>query len=130
MRHSRAQKLFSAAVDGELSSRLHQRLDEHLEECPECRREFELLALTHRLLGLEEGELSTDFTDRLIDRLREERTERKVVEMGRVSHNLRLAVGAVSLLLLFLWGDRMHILPELRGETWHSYEKQVVSWMP
>ena len=70
MHHSRAQRLFSLALDGELSPRLHQKLDDHLKMCPECRQEFEWLALTHRLLGRkEEEELPADFIERLVGRL-------------------------------------------------------------
>ncbi len=110
---------------------MHQKLDDHLKMCPECRQEFEWLALTHRLLGRkEEEELSADFIERLVGRLWEERAQGKVMKRGLISRNLRLVVGAAALLLLFLWGDHIHNLPELQNRYKDSYERQGDLWTP
>jgi len=112
-----------------MSSRRRRQFEAHLAECAECRREFELFGLASRLLGEgQEGRISADFTDRLIGRLREEREEMRV--SSRFVRHLRLALGAAALLLLFLWGDRMHILSELRDEygDLFGYREQVEQW--
>ena len=134
MRHSKVQQLFSAALDEELSARQRLRFEEHLQQCAECRHQFELFELTHSLLGEEEGELSDGFTERLVGRLREERRQEGTTEEGKYFRNLRLALGAAALLLLFLWGDRLHNLSAAQvgysgGYVQHD-EQQVRSWTP
>lgn len=124
MRHSRAQALFSAALDGELDGRRQRRFEEHLSGCADCRRAWELFRLSHRLVGQDPGAvMSADFTESLIGRLREERLQGAPRPVGR--RHVGLAVAAAALLLLFLWGDRLHVLPKLRGT---ERAEEVIAW--
>lgn len=127
MHHKRAQALFSAAVDGELTVRQQQRLAQHLQECAECRQEFALFEQVHRLLGIpEEGALSAEFTEQTIQQLRRTRVQAP----AGLARNARLALSAVALMLLFLWGDTLHVLPELAHQVGADYRLQVQPWTP
>lgn len=128
MRHKRAQALFSAAVDGELSVRQQGRLAEHLQECAACRQEFALFERVHHLLGIpEEGALSTEFAEQTIQQLRSACPQ---LPAGSLARNARLVLSAVALLLLFLWGDTLHVLPELAHQFGADAREQVKPWTP
>ncbi|MCC7265222.1 MAG: zf-HC2 domain-containing protein [Candidatus Latescibacteria bacterium] len=131
MRHKRAQELFSAAVDGELSARQQRQWAQHLQECTECRQEFALFERVHRLLGIpEEGALSAEFTEQTIQRLRSAAMETPAGVPSIWARNARLIMSAVALLLLFLWGDTLHVLPELAHQVGADYRQQVQPWTP
>lgn len=133
MRHERVQRWFSRAVDQELSPRQQQRFAAHLTDCPECRREYELFVLAHRSLARPEaGALSAEFTEELVARLRQERGQSLSTATERDAGRLRLIAGVAALVLLFLWGDRAHLLPELRSErlTSGEIEMRVTPWNP
>lgn len=131
MHHKRAQGLFSAAVDGELSARQQRRWTQHLQECAECRQEFALFERVHRLLGIpEEGALSAEFTEQTIQRLRSAAMEAPFGVPGTWARNARLVLSAVALLLLFLWGDTLHVLPELAHQVGVDSRQQVKPWTP
>ncbi|MFA6109264.1 MAG: zf-HC2 domain-containing protein [Candidatus Latescibacterota bacterium] len=131
MRHERAQRWFSRAVDQELSQRQQRRFAAHLVACPECRREYELFVLAHRTLARPEtGSLSAGFTEELVARLRQEREQSRSTAAAVGAGRLRLVAGIAALVLLFLWGDRAHLLPELRSErpTSSEIEMRMMPW--
>ncbi|MBI2505122.1 MAG: zf-HC2 domain-containing protein [Candidatus Latescibacteria bacterium] len=131
MHHKRAQALFSAAVDGELSARQQGRLAQHLQECAECRQEFALFERVHRLLGIpEKGALSAEFTEQTIQRLRSAAMEAPAGVPDIWALNARLILSTVALLLLFLWGDTLHVLPDLIHQVDFDYRQQVQPWAP
>lgn len=131
MRHKRAQALFSAAVDNELSARRQRRLAQHLQECAECRQEFALFERVHRLLGIpEEDSLSAEFTEQTIQRLRIAAMAAPFGVPGTLARNARLVLSAAALLLLFLWGDTLHVLPELAHQVSADSRQQVKPWTP
>ncbi len=49
--HEEVQKLLSAHLDGELTQADRQRVRVHLEDCAECRREFEQLQKLQQITG-------------------------------------------------------------------------------
>lgn len=131
MRHERVQGWFSRAVDQELSPRQQQRFAAHLAVCPGCRREYELFVLAHRTLARPEaGALSAGFTEELVARLRQERGQSRSTAPAIGTGRFRLVAGAAAMVLLFLWGDRAHLLPELRSERETSDEIRVMPWNP
>jgi anti-sigma factor RsiW len=126
MHHKRAQALFSAAVDGELSARQQRRLAQHLHECAECRQEFTLFERVPRLLGIpEEGALSAAFTEQTLQQLRSAAMEAPFGAPGTLVRHARLIMSAVALLILFLWGDTLHVLPELAHQVGADSRQQV-----
>ena len=131
MRHRKAQELFSAAMDGELSARQQRRWTQHLQECAQCREEFALFERVHRLLGIpEEGALSAEFTEQTIRQLRSAAMEAPLGVPGTWARNARLIMSAVALLLVFLWGDTLHVLPELAHQVGVDSRQQVKPWTP
>lgn len=131
MRHERVQRWFSRAVDQELSPRQERRFAAHLAKCPECRREYELFVLAYRSLARPEaGALSAGFTEELVARLRQEREQSRSTAPAIGTGRFRLVAGVAALVLLSLWGDRAHLLPELRSERAASDEMRVMPWNP
>ena len=127
MRHHRARSLFAGAVDDALTGRQLRRLETHLHSCTSCAEEFRLYELTHQLLAGSSGdaaeeELSAGFTDTVIAQLRREGVPQSGAPRARWGQ-ARLAIGAAALVLLWLWGDRLHSLPEM-GKR-YSRQEQV-----
>lgn len=61
--HENVQELFSAYLDGEVTGREKEHVERHLRECPDCRRRFQEMRQTVRLLhGLPEMPLPYNFT--------------------------------------------------------------------
>ncbi len=66
----KARSLLSAYSKGELSHSLRERLAQHLEECPACRKqEASVGQINQALLHLPERKLSDDFNMRLFERI-------------------------------------------------------------
>ncbi len=51
MDHQKIKELISSYHDGELDNREKQMLEEHLEQCAECRREFEEMGKFEEVMG-------------------------------------------------------------------------------
>ena len=51
MDHQKIKELISSYHDGELDNREKQMLEEHLEQCSECRREFEEMGKFEEVMG-------------------------------------------------------------------------------
>ncbi len=71
MDHQRAQELLSDYLDGELSGEDVAALQQHLEECEECRLELDSLRETLSMLrGLKPAEPSSDFLQKVNRKVR------------------------------------------------------------
>ena len=71
MEHSRAQELFSDYLDGELPEELTERLESHLEGCPDCRRELdEFKETVNAVASLSSVTAPEDFESKVHLRLR------------------------------------------------------------
>ena len=76
MKCSKAKKLISDHMDGELDAKKASSLEEHMEACPECRmlfKDFERIASKARALAKREPSGKVWF--RIIERLKEEGDE-------------------------------------------------------
>ena len=51
MDHQKIKELISSYHDGELGNKEKQMLEEHLEQCAECRREFEEMGKFEEVMG-------------------------------------------------------------------------------
>jgi predicted anti-sigma-YlaC factor YlaD len=51
MEHEELRELISSYFDGELDANQKRLLEEHLKECPECRKEFEEMARFEEVMG-------------------------------------------------------------------------------
>ncbi len=71
MRCDQAPEQISAALDGELTAREREELDDHLAGCPGCAALFDELAGQSRLLRDLDCEMPGDLTDRILSRLPE-----------------------------------------------------------
>lgn len=71
MKHERFRERFSAHLAGDLAPSERARVDRHIEDCPDCRREYQELRHTvHLLRGLPSPEPPVDLAERIIARLR------------------------------------------------------------
>lgn len=70
----RVRENLSAHFDGELKQGARRLIDEHLAECPECRRHYQELKETWRLLDdLEQPVVRRELADQLWERIEEEK---------------------------------------------------------
>ena len=71
MNHEELRERLSAYLDADLDASEQARIEEHLRECPDCRREYRELRHTVDLLrGLSSPDPPADLADRVIARLR------------------------------------------------------------
>lgn len=108
MRCSKAKKLISEYIDGELDPKRASSLKDHFDACPDCRkflRDFQ--TITDRAKDLEEKSPSGKTWFRIQARLREKREETRLPAWGQrrrillLSPALRYAVSAAFLILVF-----------------------------
>lgn len=99
---NRAEQLFDAYLDGELSEPLISELEAHRLYCPQCRHELALLEVSRHMIVTDEApsSLSDDFTDRLMaivqtPGMRPRWTMRRIVAFGAP-----LAAAAVIMIAL------------------------------
>ncbi len=107
MKCSKARKLISDYMDGELDAKKVSSFEEHLESCPECRRLFEDFdRIANKAKSLAKREPSGEVWFRIIERLKEESQEKVRPERSQRDRfllfpvKLRYAVSAALLLLL------------------------------
>ncbi len=105
MRCRKARWFLSARCDGTLSERQRARLDEHLKECPECRREaFYFSEIGAIIPRIERVEARPDFNLRLraaINRAEAKAAEPRKWYQWNLTPAWRLAVGAAMVVLVF-----------------------------
>ena len=116
MRCEGAQRWFSRARDGELSTRQRRRLAGHLKACSACREEYRRFRLSCGLLRQADPAAGAGppagLTDAVVARLRSE-VSPAVPRSWRARVDVRVALGIAATLALLLWGDRLHVLDDL-----------------
>ena len=96
--HEEVQNLLSAYLDGELTQADRQRVRIHLEDCPDCRREFDQLQELRKLTG------SLEFVDPPEDKMQEIEQRLSVQAPRRFGWGLFLAgLGAWALYAVYLF---------------------------
>ncbi|MFO7154189.1 MAG: zf-HC2 domain-containing protein, partial [Caldicoprobacter oshimai] len=92
----------SAYVDGMLDGSLISEMQQHLSECPRCRKEYTaILKVREMCAGLEDVELPSGFCSCLIDRLKGEESAGMVRKI-RWRVNRRVVAGmAAAVVLVF-----------------------------
>ncbi len=74
MRCRRVRSCLLAYCRGELTGRRHQAVREHIDACPECRREEAVFwEINKSIRNLPEQKVSVDFNSKLLDRIAKER---------------------------------------------------------
>lgn len=109
-------ELISLSLDGQLTSQQQDELQQHLEQCPDCRLLARQLSEIHAGWDcLEEQEVPEGFTQGVMDRIRAEAAPAKVIPFRRKRPQLRAlaSVAACALLCLGLW--RMDLIPGARN---------------
>ena len=108
--HNDVQQLLSPFLDGELTQADRQRVRIHLEDCADCRREFEQLQELQKLTG------SLKFSDPPEDKMRELEQQLSVQAPRRLGWGLftgGLAVWAAYAVYLFVTAPDLLTWPKL-----------------
>lgn len=130
---SRALKLMSLYIDGELNGKIENDLRQHLSTCDSCRREYDMQnSIREILIKMPPIELPADFNESLHQKLYKlERTlsvKRKFLQSGRGLFRVAAFVTSFILVLVFAInmfnGISSHKIIENSGNAVKTAEKQ------
>lgn len=114
MDHDEAKGLLSDYLEGELSEKNKEVLEEHLEGCADCRRELDALKETLNVLsGFRKVEAPEDFESKVTSRLKR-RSRRRDYDTSPLSHKIPFeTICLIMLLILAAFYIMLYLLPQM-----------------